>query len=1370
MMIKRSIQRVDENSSGEGASPLITVDDLVSTPCSGLLVAEGGMGKSTFLKELGDRLGKERATLIKLAYFTQNPQGLVSEMGRVADAIPDGTLILDGLDEAVDLAGTICWYVENLPETFHVWVASRACQQLEAVSKSLKKTARYRLLPFTKDDIKTRAKEENLDVSNGERIFQEHNLWDICGNPLGCDFVLKAFKQNQEVVDWTSREIWRQGILTLCDENLSSTKALDNKVCRFSPSQIFECAAWIALNLSLSGKNAVFMGVREIDCPASAVPISVLMSGENTRDLILVACQRGLFASWSPDCFGFAHATYSDYLVADGFQKHVPRDQWESLLIDQENRCLFAQRVGITQWLMTADAALADEVFELSPERFLTRDLALMKMDRLCQALLDRAAFVVSQLVWDARRSLRVLKSQATLETLRTFFFKPYSKDDDFATDLAIDIARECEYWELLAEFSLDETRSDMRRQEAVLSLGLCPDISTKRRLRPLLDRWANVNDQWRGSLLMVCWPDVLSVDELFPFVVRPSRLSTMSTSRYWYFLRYRFMEPLLERLDPVGSTRPLAWANEWLKEAHGNSMVSDVKECAQAVYTRYWNYAGKVDASPFVPLLADGYLAACEHYESPFFVPREESGVFFDSVHHNIPKESVCSHETFVGQRELRFAILKEIIARKALQSMNGLALGSEWSLIQDEEDRIRVAETILSAPHDKDTEKWTLLLRWSWDQHFLETQGELIDRIHGVRPDMFPKTCDELLSEEEKYRKQRIEKEIKHKATMEKAAAERAAWQRQVDHEIKEALATDGTPPEHFAGVSAHLFTENGGFKGWDFIDLRQAVGWKKLTGTEQEQMIQFAKRFLIDAPPSGDEVQRGTGLAWHRALFTLKHVKPEEYEKLSEAVWRKCGVELLRFTLNDASRELCDDLARKFPAVASEVLLRCLPHEYGVAVLREWGERLTEAQAEAVWDALFGSVPCDVDDAHPNCCFVSFPEVNHTPYKNPVCDQILSCLTHYQPAVLRRRVNERLKDGFAIHLGHPFFDVLRRYAIQLESEKYFSVFLQTLTSDKDWGRHFLESAAAAYAWHHEGGFDAAFFTRSAEEIGKLYEWLEGQYPLRNQPRPEPGGVCHSTTYIYEFKGKLFTFLVNSGKKGSARVLEGLMARSPGGFKGHISTAQRNEAAARIPFLTADEIRQLVEEKKAVIVSIYDLQRYILALLEDYQIRLHGNPPIVGRLWNTKKPVSPKKEEEFSLDVVCFLKDRMDGAIFANREVQISPKMAEGGTTGTRTDIWIDCETVCKKKVSLCIEVKCSWNQEAKTAISDQLVGRYMSDGRADAGILLLAWFHCAAWKAKKKSVWNSPLEAITDLENQAKAIATEKPLNAVVLDCTL
>lgn len=1359
------------------ADPRITVDDLVSTPRSGLLVAEGGMGKSTFLKDFADRVGG-KAAFVKLAYFAQSPQALVSEIERVVkESASDCTLILDGLDEALDLVGTICWRCKNLPNTVCIWIASRECRQLAAVSDALKKLDRYRLLPFSEDDIKTRAREESLEVVAVESVLQKHALWQICGNPQGCGFVLKAFKQSNGQGTWTSQEIWRQGIRSLCDETDSETKPLDKNAGRFSVDQIYACATWIALNLSLSGKNAVFTGIRETDCPPSALPVAALEDGKSvSRGLIEIALQRGVFAAWSEDqgCIGFAHATFIDYLAAEGFRRHVPRGQWESLLLDRENRCLFAQRTGIAQWLMTDDAALADQVFELSPESFLARDLARLKMNGLCRTLLNRAASVVGQLWRDSGFSLGVLKSPETLRVLRDFLFTSDSRINNWTAELAVDIARACEYWELLAEFAMDETRDETRRQDAVFALSRCPDIEIKRRLRLLLDRLAGKSDRWRGALLSVCWPDVLTVDEVLPFVVRPHSVSMAETSGYRSFLRCRFFAPLLQRLDPVVSSTPLAWANAWLGETSGIFEVNIAQDWVRAVYTRFWNYAALTLSDELIPLLADGYLAAGRQFKGPFLLPSVKQSMVASWGRESIPGECMWSQESFVGHQSLRLAVLREVIRRDELKTGFVLRFAFDGALLQNDNDLVRIAEFILASPFSEDAERWGRLLRYTWGQQFLETQSELVDRMHVARPDLFPLTCWEILTEAEHSRKEREETERKHKDAVEKDAAKWADWQQQVDRRIKDDLSTDNTPPEQFTGICTYLYAEKGNFEDWDKLDFRQAVGWKKLSDIERERLIRLAERFLRETPlpPEGAEA-RGSDLVWHRALLTLKRVHPDGYEKLPEAVWRKCAVELLRFHVNDTCQELYDDLARKFPTVASDALIQCLPREYGGGVLNAWGDRLAEAQAEAVFDALFGSDSCGVDGALPVRCFNEFPSDRCTSVETPVCDQVLSCLVQYQPDVVRCWVNERLKDGFAIHLGHPFYDVLRRYALQLDADRYFSSFLQALAQEPDWGRRWLERSADALAWFDKGGFRNAFFSRSAEEVGKVYEWLDSQYPPEKCLRHDLGTsyVLSVLDQIYQFKGNLFAALVESGKMGSARVVEKLVARNPEIFPGHVATARRNEAAARLPRLSAEQIRELLKEKKSVIASVHDLQRYVLELLQAFEAQLRGYPPKVSRLWNTNEPVKPKTETEFSLELIGFLKDKMTGAIFANREVSLTPKLAEGGDAGTRTDIWIDCETVCQEKVSLCIEVKCSWNREAKTALADQLVAKYMSPGRADAGILLLAWFHCAAWKANvKKGVWHSTAEAKADLENQVKAVTIDKPVSAFVLDCTL
>jgi len=433
-----------------------------------------------------------------------------------------------------------------------------------------------------------------------------------------------------------------------------------------------------------------------------------------------------------------------------------------------------------------------------------------------------------------------------------------------------------------------------------------------------------------------------------------------------------------------------------------------------------------------------------------------------------------------------------------------------------------------------------------------------------------------------------------------------------------------------------------------------------------------------------------------------------------------------------------------------------------------LQAWGKRLTKSQADAVWSAMFS--PVTGEDA-PCRCYTGFPP-RHTRNEQPICDGIVSCLTRFHPDVVSRRTTEYLRDGFGIHLGHPFYDMLRRYDLLLNGDNCFQMFLGVLTGNPDWGRKFIEGIGDL-SLHDRTWFCNRICSRTAEDIGILYGWLQEHYPAKNNS-PQTDEIDDDLPpFVYDLKDQLSTVLVYSGKEGSARIVEEQIKRH-GDREGHIATARRNEAAACVQFLSPEAIQKLVERENArLIVSVQDLQECVLSLLEAYQRYLKGKTPAVSDLWNTGGDVSPKEEEAVSDHLVRFLRDKLPDAMSVNREVQISRKLAEDGEAGTRTDIWIDCETVCQKNVSLCIEVKCSWNKKAKTAISEQLVGRYMSDGRADAGILLLAWYHCDAWKDDTKgSAWTSLSKAGDDLTGQASEKSNEikKPVNAFVLNCTL
>lgn len=169
-----------------------------------------------------------------------------------------------------------------------------------------------------------------------------------------------------------------------------------------------------------------------------------------------------------------------------------------------------------------------------------------------------------------------------------------------------------------------------------------------------------------------------------------------------------------------------------------------------------------------------------------------------------------------------------------------------------------------------------------------------------------------------------------------------------------------------------------------------------------------------------------------------------------------------------------------------------------------------------------------------------------------------------------------------------------------------------------------------------------------------------------------------------------------------------------------------------------SAGVVRKLLDGKKRMLV-IYraeDLLRVVMDSLARYQTHLTGvDTPQVRYLWNEHDgAVVHRSEEDFSDHLKAFLKQDFR-KIVANREVQLN--RGRKGHSGARTDIWInalaDNQAV---PLSLCIEVKGSWNPEVKTAYKAQLVEKYMDDGGAQSGIFLVGWFESKR-ELKKTSV---------------------------------
>lgn len=85
----------------------------------GILLAEGGMGKTTFMKQLRDSIHNQSVEMFELGEYVDDPGTLQSDLSNANNR----TVIFDGLDEAPKLAGTILRSLRNKSST--IWIASR---------------------------------------------------------------------------------------------------------------------------------------------------------------------------------------------------------------------------------------------------------------------------------------------------------------------------------------------------------------------------------------------------------------------------------------------------------------------------------------------------------------------------------------------------------------------------------------------------------------------------------------------------------------------------------------------------------------------------------------------------------------------------------------------------------------------------------------------------------------------------------------------------------------------------------------------------------------------------------------------------------------------------------------------------------------------------------------------------------------------------------------------------------------------------------------------------------------------------------------------------------------------------------------------
>jgi hypothetical protein len=295
-------------------------------------------------------------------------------------------------------------------------------------------------------------------------------------------------------------------------------------------------------------------------------------------------------------------------------------------------------------------------------------------------------------------------------------------------------------------------------------------------------------------------------------------------------------------------------------------------------------------------------------------------------------------------------------------------------------------------------------------------------------------------------------------------------------------------------------------------------------------------------------------------------------------------------------------------------------------------------------------------------------------------------------------------------------------------------------------------------------------------AEHLVDLYVWVEKHYP---RERDNAELVSGDVDERYLWKLGVMNHLRDSGEwPALARMKQSLEDAE---WLNQV-IAEARENARRLswtPPSPEDVIHMAANANARFVQSERQLVDVLEESLRRLALKLHGPTSAVKFLWDkiAEKEWRPKDENSFSDYVKLHLdEDLRAKGVLVNREVEIRP--ARGSASGELTDILVQAFVPGRRDdhelISVVIESKGNWNKELKTAMQNQLVGRYLQENKCQHGIYLVAWFDGVDWKNdyRRKQVPKWTLDkASVFFSNQAASLSQDETLiRSVVMDTAL
>jgi hypothetical protein len=243
--------------------------------------------------------------------------------------------------------------------------------------------------------------------------------------------------------------------------------------------------------------------------------------------------------------------------------------------------------------------------------------------------------------------------------------------------------------------------------------------------------------------------------------------------------------------------------------------------------------------------------------------------------------------------------------------------------------------------------------------------------------------------------------------------------------------------------------------------------------------------------------------------------------------------------------------------------------------------------------------------------------------------------------------------------------------------------------------------------------------------QQLADLYVWLAREFPHSEDPRHVGVYSPSWRDEIMWWRDSLLKQLKERGTVEACVAVERIVEALP-----HLPFLKYDLRDARaqtrlstwIPLKPSEVITLLTDEEKRVVQNGDQLLGVLVESLRRLEAKLQGATPAVIDLWNEIRgkgksfKYMPKDEDRMSDYVKRHLESELVGSgVVINREVEI--RRGTGKGDGERTDIHVDAVVKSASGEALSveraiIETKGCWNRNLRTAMGDQLVGRYLKD----------------------------------------------------------